>query len=103
VNSYKELENGHIKSREFLDVANLPGNIVMINGQMFREQKFFYTNLFLNPELIDIAALLCGNNSSIPMPVDQDAITFDAWQPGCLEVLVGMVRMYAWCSMLTSQ
>jgi hypothetical protein len=49
-NSRKELENDHLKTREFLDVANLPGDIVMINGPMFREQKFFYTNLFLNPE-----------------------------------------------------
>jgi hypothetical protein len=57
-NSRKELENDYLKIREFLDVKSLPGNIVMINGPMFREQKFFYSNLFLNPELIDEATLL---------------------------------------------
>jgi hypothetical protein len=60
----------------------------MINGPMFREQKFFYTNLFLNPELIDITALLQPNidtdNDAAPitMPVDHDAMAFDAI--GCL-------------------
>jgi hypothetical protein len=88
VNSRKELENDHLKSQEFLDVANLPGDIVMINGPMFREQKFFYTNLILNPELIDIAALLRPDNgpegvSTTDSPaVDSDAISFDAI--GCL-------------------
>jgi hypothetical protein len=81
-NSRKELENNHLKSREFLDVANLPGDIVMINGPMFREQKFFYTNLFLNPELVDVAALLRGDDDSTEAPVDSDVINFDAI--GCL-------------------
>jgi hypothetical protein len=53
-NSRKELENDHFKMREFLDVKSLPGNIVMINGPIFREQEFFYTNLLLNPELVDV-------------------------------------------------
>jgi hypothetical protein len=60
-NSRKELENNHLKRREFLDVKSLPGNIMMINGSMFRKQKFFYTNLFVNPELIDVSALLHGD------------------------------------------
>jgi hypothetical protein len=37
---------------------------------MFREQKFFYSNLFLNPELIDEATLLWGDA--------EDGIAFDA-------------------------
>jgi hypothetical protein len=81
-NSRKELENDHLKAREFLDVANLPGDIVMINGPMFREQKFFYTNLFLNPELVDIVGLLRGDDESNPKVLDPDVATFDAI--GCL-------------------
>jgi hypothetical protein len=81
-NSRKELENDHLKTRQFLDVANLPGDIVMINGPMFREQKFFYTNLFLNPELVDITALLHGDDDSNNVLVDRDVITFNAI--GCL-------------------
>jgi hypothetical protein len=81
-NSRKELETDHLKTREFLDVKSLPGNIVMINGPMFREQKFFYTNLFLNPELIDLATLLRGNDANKTIQADPDAIAFDAI--GCL-------------------
>jgi hypothetical protein len=40
-NLRKELENDHLKTREFLDVKSLSGDIVMINGPMFREQNFF--------------------------------------------------------------
>jgi hypothetical protein len=81
-NSRKELETDHLTMREFLDVKSLPGNIVMINGPMFREQKFFYTNLFLNPELIDLATLLQGNAADDTIQADPDAIAFDAI--GCL-------------------
>ena len=80
-NSRKELENDHLKVREFLDVTDLPGDIVMINGPMFREQKFFYTNLFLNPELIDVNALLRGD-ADPSVSSHTDNVQFDA--VGCL-------------------
>jgi hypothetical protein len=53
----------------------------MINGPRFREQKFFYTNLFLNPKLIDILALLRGDGNPM-LPADPDGRSFDAI--GCL-------------------
>jgi hypothetical protein len=81
-NSRKELETDHLKTREFLDVKSLPGDILMINGPMFREQKFFYTNLFLNPELIDLSTLLRNDDADATLPADPDAIAFDAI--GCL-------------------
>jgi hypothetical protein len=87
-NLRKELENDHLKSPGFLNIANLPGDIVMINGPMFREQKFFHINFFLNPELIDIASLLRhvddddAAKATDPLPIKSDALAFDAI--GCL-------------------
>jgi hypothetical protein len=49
------------------------GDVVVITGPMFREQTLYYTNLFLNPELVDDS----GGHDAWP-----DGIKFDCC--GCL-------------------
>jgi hypothetical protein len=60
------------------------GDIIVITGPMFREQKFYYTNLFLNPKLIEEQALESGSNddrAGVPSnesePSWSDGIKFD--------------------------
>jgi hypothetical protein len=47
-NSRIELEAAHEKIKNHYNEKGYPGDIILITGPMFKEQKFFYTNKFLN-------------------------------------------------------
>ncbi len=47
-NSRTELESSSVKIKNHFDEMNYPGDIIVIKGTMFKEQKFHYTNLFLD-------------------------------------------------------
>jgi hypothetical protein len=47
-NSRVDLENYHKKVKAMLNEQGFLGDVIIITGPMFKEQKFYYTNLFLN-------------------------------------------------------
>jgi hypothetical protein len=42
-----------------LDENNLFGNVVVVNGKMFREQKFHHTCVFVGEDLEDVDPMNC--------------------------------------------
>ena len=52
-NTRINVEKYHVSIRSHLDEKQYPGDVVLITGPMFREQKFYYTNLLLNPSMFD--------------------------------------------------
>jgi hypothetical protein len=46
-NSRKELETLHPRINNLLDEKEYPGDVILITGTMDKEEKFFYTNKFL--------------------------------------------------------
>eukprot|EP00550_Attheya_septentrionalis_P003008 CAMPEP_0198281358 /NCGR_PEP_ID=MMETSP1449-20131203/1336_1 /TAXON_ID=420275 /ORGANISM="Attheya septentrionalis, Strain CCMP2084" /LENGTH=664 /DNA_ID=CAMNT_0043977123 /DNA_START=30 /DNA_END=2020 /DNA_ORIENTATION=+ len=47
-NSRVRLEQFHLETKDYLNDGDFHGDLVLITGPMLKEQKFFYTDLFLN-------------------------------------------------------
>jgi hypothetical protein len=47
-NSQNELESARVKVKKHLNEKDYDGDVVLITGPMTTDQKFYYTNLFLN-------------------------------------------------------
>jgi hypothetical protein len=79
-NARLHLEKHVVTIRSHLDDNNYDGDVVVITGPMFREQKFYYTNLFLNPEMVEDDVFHSG-------PSDEGAdvsngVVLDSWPDG---------------------